>query len=1085
MVGTVFEIGPFRVDVALSRLERAGDPITIHPKTFDLLVLLARNQHRVLPKAELMETLWPNTFVEEGNLTQHIYTLRKALGDRPDGKPYVETVARRGYRLAAPVRDLSDSGSTPATVAPPPSPPGAVVLEGERKRATVLHSGIANASDIAERLGSIEMHKLIDQLLLVAQEEVARYGGVITEKHADGFVALFGAREVHEDDARRAILTALGIGHRISDLATVPASTDEGLALKTGITTGPLVINRVTTGEHVEYRAVGDALRTAGLLQQFAEAGAVLISDTTERAVAGHVHTEPAGQVGRSAAFRVTGLRPHAQVMQSGRVLATFIGRGREVSLLDGLLTQAVAGKGHAVSVVGEPGMGKSRLVYEATRAMAARPDSSLILEGRCVSYGSLVPYLPLIDLLRAHCGALEADSPAAIREAIDEAVRNNGLPADAGGWLLRLINVVDEPAALESLSPEAVKARTFDALRLLFLKASAKRPLVIVVEDVHWIDRTSEEFLTTLVAQLVAARILVIATYRPGYRAPWMDRSYVTQITIGPLSAGESAELLGSVAGDQRFATEVSTAILQRGEGNPFFLEELARTVVEQGAGDQAIPDTVQGVIMARLDRLADAPKQLLQVASVVGREVPRRLLERLSEGRDLDAPLAELCRQEFMYERAGGDEPVFVFKHALTQDVAYDSLLSRSRRELHLQTARALEELYSDRLDEMTATLAYHYARTDLIDESVTWLLRAAERAARVYANAEAILHLDLAARRLQRLPEGDERDRRMLDVALRHAHSLYFLGRFRESVDVLVPHEARLLRLNDAALGGAYSFWLAHMYSRLGDQRRAAASAARAIESAQEAGDQATLGKAHGLLALEGHWSGQTAAGIMHGTTAVELLKPRSDQRWWLGMTHFYLAMNHLLTGRFDAALGEAARADAVGRDIGDPRLQTYAGFTVGWVEASRGRSAEAIEICRRALEQAPDRVSRAYASMILGWALLEDGKHLEALERLQPTVTEIEGFGFPQWQGLTAVFAAEALRREGRLAEAESMVERGLRVTTAAEYWYAVGFAQRTAGHILRDKGCLPEATAKLAEAAKTFDRIGATFEAGRT
>ncbi len=1037
----VYEFGPYRVDVALSRLERAGDPITITPKTFDLLVLLARNQHRIVSKAELMETLWPNTFVEEGNLTQHIYTLRKALGDRPDGAPYVETVPRRGYRLAAQVRDVSNAGGAAATAAQPePATPSRapVVLEGERKRATVLHSGVANASDIAERLGSVEMHQLIDRMLLLAQEEVARYDGVITEKRADGFVAVFGAREVHEDDARRAILTALGIGRRIGALANVPSDADEAVALKTGITTGPLVINRVTAGEHVEYKVVGDALRTAALLQEFAEPGVVLISDTTERAVAGHVHTEPAGQVGRSSAFRVTGLRPHAQTMVSGRVLGTFIGRGREVSLLDGLLSQVVAGQGHAVSVVGEPGMGKSRLVYEATRAMAARAESSIILEGRCVSYGSLVPYLPLIDLLRAHCGVLETDSPAAIREAIDEAVRNNGLPVDAGAWLLRLINVVDEPAALESLSPEAVKARTFDALRLLFLKASAKRPLVIVVEDLHWIDRTSEEFLATLVGQLLAARILLIATSRPGYRPPWMERSYVTQITIGPLSAGESAALLGSVAGDQGFATEVSTAILQRGEGNPFFLEELARTVVEQGAGDEAIPDTVQGVIMARLDRLADAPKQLLQTASVVGREVPRRLLERLSQGRDLDAPLAELCRQEFMYERVGGDEPVFIFKHALTQDVAYDSLLSRSRRELHLQTARALEELYSDRLDEMTATLAYHYARTDLIDESVIWLLRAAERAARVYANAEAILHLDLAARRLQRMPEGDERDRRMLDVALRHAHSLYFLGRFRESVDVLVPHEARLSRLNDAALGGAYSFWLAHMYSRLGDQRRAAASAERAIASATEAGDQATLGKAHGLLALEGHWSGQTAAGIAHGTEAVALLTPRSDQRWWLGMTHFYLAMNHLLTGRFDAALGEAARADEVGRNIGDPRLQTYAGFTVGWVETTRGHSAEAIEICGRALEQAPDRVSRAYASMILGWALLEDGKHLEALERLQPTVTEIEGFGFPQWQALTAVFAAEALRREGRLAEAESMVERGLCVAVGAEY-----------------------------------------------
>ena len=647
------------------------------------------------------------------------------------------------------------------------------------------------------------------------------------------------------------------------------------------------------------------------------------------------------------------------------------------------------------------------------------------------------------------------------------------------------LIGLVDETTGADISSPEAVKARTFEVLRLLFLKASATRPLVIVAEDVHWIDRTSEEFLATLVGQLVASRILLIATYRPGYRAPWMERSYVTQVTIGPLDTGESARLLGSVAGAQHIAAEMSSVILQRGEGNPFFIEELARTVVEQGAGDQMIPETVQGVIMARLDRLPDAAKQLLQTASVVGREAPLRLLARLWRGRDLDAPLVDLCRQEFIYERAGGDEPVFVFKHALTQDVAYDSLLSRSRREVHLEAARALEELYGDRLEEMTATLAYHYARTDLIDDAVTWLVRAAERAARVYANAEAILHLDLAARRLQRLPEGEDRDRRMLDVALRHAHSLYFLGRFRESVDVLLPHEARVSRLDDPALSGAYAFWLAHMYSRLGDQRHATMNAERAIEAATDAGDDATLGKAHGLLALEGHWSGRTKDGIAHGARAVQLLKSRGDQRWWLGMTHFYLAMNHLLTGRFDAALEEAARADAVGKEIGDPRLQAYAGFTVGWVEVTRGHSAEAIDICRRALEQAPDRVSRAYASMILGYALLEHGEHLDALQRLQPTVAELEGFGFPQWQALAGAFAAEALRREGRVAEAEAWVERALQVATAAEYWYAAGFAQRTAGRVLRDKGCVDEAKAKFADAKDTFERIGAAFEAART
>lgn len=1091
----VYEFGPYRLDVALSRLERSGEPITIPPKAFDLLVLLARNQHRVLSKPELMERLWPKTFVEEGNLTQHIYTLRKALGDRPNGKPYIETVPRRGYRLAAELRDASIDKSAAVTVKYPAADVpqatqrsrGAVVLEGERKRATVLHCGIANAGEVAERIGSVEMHHFIDKMLALAQEEVGRYDGVVTQTHPDGFIALFGAREVHEDDARRAILAALGIERRIGDLMPPSSPDEERIAVKIGITTGPLVINRVTDQERVNYVAVGDALGAADLLHQFAEPAAVLISDTTQRAVEKHVRTEPVGRIGRWTAFRVTGLRPEApSASQAGRALGTFIGREREVSLLDGLLTQALARKGQVVSVVGEPGMGKSRLVYEATRAMADRDEPIAILEGRCVSYGSLVPYLPLIDLLRAHCNIKETDAPEIMRQAIDQAVRDNGLPSHAGAWLLRVIGIVDGATAVDTLSPEAVKARTFDALRLLFLKGAARRPLVIVVEDVHWIDRTSEEFLSTLVGQLVAAHILFIATYRPGYRPPWMDRSYVTQITLAPLSAGDSARLLQSVAGEQRIAAEVSSAILQRGEGNPFFLEELARAVLEQGPDAPPIPETVQGVIMARLDRLPDVPKRLLQTASVVGREVPLRLLTRLWEGSpEFAADILELCRQEFLYERPAADEPVYVFKHALTQDVAYDSLLARRRRDLHLAAARALEELHADRLDETAATLAYHYARTDLIDKAVTWLVRAADQAARVYANAEAILHLDLAARRLQRVPEGPDRDRRMVEVALRHAHSLYFLGRFRESVEVLRPHDARLARLNDPSLAAAYAFWLAHMYSRLGDQRSAADSAERAIEAAGRAGDDATLGKAHGLLALEGHWSGNTADGIAHGEEAVRLLRPRPDQRWWLGMAHFYLAMNHLLAGRFDTALAEAACADAVGREIGDPRLQTYAGFTVGWVEALRDRPDAAIAPCRRSLAQAPDRVSRAYASMILGYALLESGAHLEACALLEPIVVEIGGFGFPQWQALSLALTGECYRRESRLEEASSFVAQGLDIATRARYWYAVGVAHRFAGRIARDRGRAAEAAAAFTHALNTFERIGATFEAARS
>jgi serine/threonine protein kinase/class 3 adenylate cyclase/tetratricopeptide (TPR) repeat protein len=1074
----VYDFGPYRLDAALSRLSRGSEPITIPPKAFDLLLLLARNQHRVIPKTEVMEALWPNTFVEEGNLTQHIYTLRKALGDRPEGGPYIETVPRRGYRLAASVReDAAVAAMTPTDVEPivresprpTPSaggsadqPRAAIVLEGERKRATALHCSLADASGLAERFGSIELHALVEKVQAVAHEEVERYEGVVTQTLADGFVAIFGAREVHEDDARRAVLAAIAIVRRAGDSMPPTSPDEERIALKTGITTGSLVINQVTDRDRSTYVAVGDPLRTADLLQQFAEPGVILMDEATHRAVRNHIASDPGGLIGRSVTFRVTGICPPSRpASEAGRTLATFIGREREAFLLDGLFAQARAGKGQAVSVVGEPGMGKSRLIYECTRAMS-HATTVAVLEGRCVSYGTPVPYLPLVDLLRVHCQIGETESTETIHEAVERMVDDNGLPRDAAAWLLRLFGIIDEPATHEPLSPEAIKARTFDALRLLLLKGAARRPLVIVIEDLHWIDRTSEEFLSTLVGQLTAARILLIASYRPGYRPPWMDRSYVTQVTLAPLSSDESARLLESVAGTERIDVGTSSVILQRGEGNPFFLEELARTVLEQGASAPAIPDTVQGVIMARLDRLPDVPKRLLQTGSVIGREVPLRLLARVWEDTNpFDADLVELCRQEFLYERPAADEAVYVFKHALTQDVAYDSLLTRRRRDLHLATARALEDLHAGRLDDIAATLAYHYARTDVIDEAVTWLMRAADQAARVYANAEAVLHLDLAARRLQRLPEGLDRDRRMLEVALAHAHSLYFLGRFRESVDVLLPHAARVARLGDPARAAQYSFWLAHMYSRLGDQRRAAESAHAAIESATRAGDRATLGKAHGLLALEGHWSGNTADGLAHGRTAIELLAPLVDQRWWLGMAHFYLAMNHMLTGEHDIALAEAARADAVGKMIGDPRLQTYAGFITGWIEIARGRSNAALDLLRRSVEMAPDRVSRAYASMILGFALLETGQHAEAIARLDPIVKELESFAFPQWHGLATILIGEAQRRAGCLDEAARSTASGREIAARANYRYAIEFGDRIAGLIAQDRSRRPQ------------------------
>ena len=405
-------------------------------------------------------------------------------------------------------------------------------------------------------------------------------------------------------------------------------------------------------------------------------------------------------------------------------------------------------------------------------------------------------------------------------------------------------------------------------------------------------------------------------------------------------------------------------------------------------------------------------------------------------------------------------------------------------TRRELHLRTAEALAELYGDR-DDLAATFAYHYARTDLVDEAVRWLIRAADRAARVYANAEAVLHLDLAARRLQRLPEKPDRDRRMLDVALRHAYSLYFLGRFRESVEVLLPHEARLARLNEPALTAAYSFWLAHMHSRLGDQRRACDNAARAIEAATRAGDEATLGKAHGLLVLEGHWSGNTADGISHGRTSLGLLRAHPQQRWWLGMTHFYLAMNHLVQGDFETALAEANRADAVGKEIGDPRLQTYAAFAVG---LGRGHTPERCgRCCGMSAQPRAGARSRQSRLCINGAGIRSDrtGRSRPGADNPRTDGCRTGGIRFPAvaWLRCRADGGDIPDRYTTRCRRNPRRARPGRHDTRAI--LVRCRLCSAIAARIALDRGAWDEATATFDDAARTFERIGAWFEAQQT
>jgi tetratricopeptide (TPR) repeat protein len=529
-----------------------------------------------------------------------------------------------------------------------------------------------------------------------------------------------------------------------------------------------------------------------------------------------------------------------------------------------------------------------------------------------------------------------------------------------------------------------------------------------------------------------------------------------------------------------------VAQIILEKAEGNPFFLEELSKAVAEHEdlRAEIGVPDTVQGVLMARIDRLAKQPRRVLQTASILGREFSLRLLGAIWEGPGaLEPHLLELRRLEFIYEQSGAEESVYVFKHALTQDVAYESLLVSRRRALHAAAGRALETLYADRLVDVYDKLAYHYSRTEEAPKAVEYLTLFAEKAARSYANVEALTALQEAQVHAERLP-GEERDRRCLDLVHRQANSLLILGRFRETLDLLLHQQELLERLHDPSLTGSHYFWLGYTFGFLGNQERSAESARCAVDEAEQSGDEATLGKAYWVLARASLWLSYYRQAIEQGRRAVSLLEPTRERRW-LAETHWVIGWAQYFLGEFELALEGFARVRAVGEAMADARLQCYADWMSGLAYATRGDWEMGIEACQRGLERSPSPLNTALALAFLGFADLEKGDAAQALHEFEEAIAQLRQFGFLHFQGWHTTLLAQAYLLQGEVARAQELALQGLAVGRETNHRYGVGLAQRVLGQIALGSGALPEAEVLLKDALGTFASIQARFEVGRT
>ncbi|MGA7870144.1 MAG: adenylate/guanylate cyclase domain-containing protein [Candidatus Binatus sp.] len=663
---------------------------------------------------------------------------------------------------------------------------------GERKTVTALFADIKGSMDLMEGLDPEEARAIVDPALKLMIDAVHRYDGYIVQSTGDGVFALFGAPVAHEDHAQRGLYAALRVQEEMKKYsAGLRAAGNPPVEVRVGLNTGEVVVRSIRTGDaHTEYTPIGHSMSLAARMQMLAPTGSIVITEQTQKLTAGYFDLKPLGPARIKGVsepvnvYEVIGIGPLRTRLQmsASRGLSKFVGRRAELEQLDKALELARAGHGQIVAAMAEAGVGKSRLSYEFKMR---KQSEALVLEAFSFSHGKASAYLPVVDLLKTYFRIADRDDERTRREkvtgkvlALDRALEDT-LP-----HLFALLGIPVGDARLDEMDPSIRRRRTREAVKSLIVRESLNQPLIVIFEDLHWIDAESEALLNLIADSLGTARILMMVNYRPEYRHNWGSKTCYTQIRLDPLGAENTAELLSAMLGDERALAPLKATIIERTQGNPFFIEEMVQVLFDQGVlvrdgpvslakplTSIEIPSTVKGILAARIDKLAPADKDLLQSLAVIGKEFPIGLIRRVV-GRSDDelAPmLSNLQAAEFIYEQPAFPENEYTFKHALTQEVAYGSVLMERRRILHERTAAALEAMFAATLDDHLAELAHHYGRSANVPKAIEYLRRAAEQAGARSAYNDAIGYGREALRLIGMMPESLERDQRELKIQM----------------------------------------------------------------------------------------------------------------------------------------------------------------------------------------------------------------------------------------------------------------------------------------------------------------------------
>jgi len=909
---------------------------------------------------------------------------------------------------------------------------------GEIKQVSVLFCDIVNSTALTERLGAEVMRDVVGAFVDASLAEVHRYEGTAPQFSGDGFMALFGAPLAQEDHVRRALLAALAIRRALGEGGGADYRGPD-LQIRIGVHTGPVVFGAIGGSFRTE-TAIGDTANVAARIQQAAEPGTILVSAAVRALAQGYARVEPAGPLvvkGKSepvSVYRLLGVsrwRPARDAVLLART-TNFVGRDRELALLETFLPQVENGRGQVVGIVGEPGIGKSRLLAEFRRR--AGEERIIWVEGRCLSYGAAIPYLLALDVLRSHCGIIETDTAEAIAQKVRAGLRAGGMDAEQDSPVLLHLLGIKDAAGLPALSnPEAIKAKSFEVLQRLCLEGSRGRPLVLALEDLHWVDTVSEELLGVLVGQVGNARILLLAAYRPEYRPLWAGNLEMAEIRLDPLSRDDSLHVVRSVLQGEPIAEPLTEEIVVRADGNPLFLEQLALHAGEAGddQSDLTVPHTIHGVVMARIDRLPEATKQLLQTAAVIGREFSLRLLRAVWHVRGpLESQLRELSRLEFLDEWPDDEGTAYVFRHALTQEAAYGSLLERHRRNTHGAIGHALEQLYTGRTEEVAELLALHFGRSDDAEKAVDSAILAAEKAARGWANSEALTHFEEALRRLGAMPDLQSNRLRRMDIVLKQAEVKYGLGEYADQIAALQAIRYLVDNTDDPRRRATWHYWTGFLHSVSGGQPEIAIGYCQeAVKIAAASGLEQINAFAQSCLAQIHLIAGTPREAIEVGERAVSSFESHGNP-WWAALTLWHMSSSANYLGEWNLSIDYCRRGLQHGITLQDVRLQVVSWSRMGSAYIQRGDLDRGLQCCDEALALGPIPRDAALTRAIHGYGEIKSGKVAVGIAELSEALGWFKNSQMRYTYLRYALWLAEAYLYQGERTRSLALTEDGL-------------------------------------------------------